>query len=246
MITAQEIINKFNLHYDNISSGGAPGINNYEMSIFLTQAFREVIFNQYNGNVKGEAIDETERMKSLLGLLTLTGQITGQNLVQSSELINNKYYKTQVTFDEAKLPWFILKEYIISSGKIIKVRPILQDEFLLIIENPYKAPNINKVLRLDETLTDDGYRSIVLISHIPIVEYNYTYLQFPHPIILSNLQDIMPELTIEGNYLPTIPTVLEKNLWLLELVINRAVELATRDYKQNSLETMVSLNSRIE
>ena len=30
-----------------------------------------------------EAIDETERMKSLLGLLTLTGQITGQNLVPS-------------------------------------------------------------------------------------------------------------------------------------------------------------------
>lgn len=41
-----------------------------------------------------------------------------------------------------------------------------------------------------------------------------------------------------------IPKTLETNLFLTEKVINRACELATRDYKSNTLESQIQTNNR--
>jgi len=43
-----------------------------------------------------------------------------------------------------------------------------------------------------------------------------------------------------------IPIQLDDNPWLAEKIVNRAVELATRDYRENTLQNQVMLNKRSE
>lgn len=43
-----------------------------------------------------------------------------------------------------------------------------------------------------------------------------------------------------------IPNSLDVNPFLTEKIINRAVELATRDYRDNTLQSQVQINKRSE
>ena len=56
MRTGQEIRDIFNLHYDNIMSAASPGLNDYEISLYLTQAHKEIIYNYYSGKVVSKKI----------------------------------------------------------------------------------------------------------------------------------------------------------------------------------------------
>lgn len=63
MRTGQEIRDIFNLHYDNIMSAASPGLNDYEISLYLTQAHKEIIYNYYSGNNKGDSFDSSEKLE---------------------------------------------------------------------------------------------------------------------------------------------------------------------------------------
>lgn len=242
MYTLPEIRNKFNLQYNNIASGAAPGLNDYEISLYLTQAYKEVIYNSYSGTTKGEAVDDSERMKSLLRPLTKTKTITGAALSNEPSLYN-KYITTRVALPSDV--WFILKAHIKDALHTIPVIPVLQDEISLLIRNPYKRPNEFRAWRLDETTTELP-TSLVIISEKGFVNFIYTYIEKPTPIILSNLSDLIAGLTIENVATATLPDIVASNIWLTDLIINRAVELASRDYKENNLNTRLALNARVE
>lgn len=242
MYTLAEIRNKFNLQYNNINSGAAPGVDDYEISLYLTQAYKEVVYNSYSGNTKDEAVDDSERMKSLLRPLTKTKTITGGSLITETSLYP-QYITTRVV-----LPtdiWFILKAHIKSNTLTIPILPVLQDEMFLLIRNPYKRPNEFRAWRIDEATTEYP-SSIVIISESAVTSFVCTYLEKPTPIILSNLSDILPGLSIENITVATLPAPIAANIWLTDMVINRAVELASRDYKENTLNTRLALNARVE
>ena len=74
-MTAAELIQKVNLHYDNILSAAAPGLNEYEISLYLTQAHKEVVAGYYNGILGGAPVDSTEGVKSLISRYILTDSI---------------------------------------------------------------------------------------------------------------------------------------------------------------------------
>lgn len=247
-ITALEIRHKFKLHYDNVLSGAAPGLNDYEISLYLTQAFKEIIYNAYNGNSKGEAVDDTERMKSLLSLLTNRLTLTKTGEVNSPIKTDTVQYPG-FTFNKVVLPekvWFLLRENIVQNSTPVLVKPIAQDEFWVILGNPHRQPNKYRALRLDETSDSATTRELIIVSYGEIQSYSATYIIKQPPIILSTLTDILAGLTIEGTSAASIPTVVANTPWLADMIINRAVELATRDYKTNTLETQLALNSRVE
>ena len=57
----QEFSNEFDVLYNNIMSNAAPGLNEYEKSVFLTKAQEEIIYNYFNpkGNKYGEGFDDS-------------------------------------------------------------------------------------------------------------------------------------------------------------------------------------------
>lgn len=103
-------------------------------------------------------------------------------------------------------------------------------------QNPFKKPNGLKGWRLDinsnssinslrdckvffKKMNDDDY----------IKKYIVVYIITPDKFDLDS--DI-------------IPNTLTTNLFLTEKILNRAVELATRDYKSNTLEAQIQTNAR--
>ena len=254
MNTAQEWNNAFDLHYNNADKS-APELNTYEKSLFLTKAQDELVLSYYNGkNQFQEGFENTEEIRRSLDKLVKRATLypyTGTDI----QKLNNKntIIKMLDKPDGENTLWFIVQEKItFSSGDIcidsqedVKVIPILHDEYNMTMNNPFKRPNQRKVLRLDFSGNNtSGY--IELASKYPISDYKLVYVKSPKPIILDDISNSNPEysglnLTIKG--LDNI-TLCELRENIHDLILNRAVELAIRDYRESTLGNQIETNQR--
>ena len=57
-MTLQEFSNGFDLYYNNITSNQAPGLNEWEKSMFLTKAEKEIVLNHFTANSKGNNLGQ--------------------------------------------------------------------------------------------------------------------------------------------------------------------------------------------
>ena len=67
-MTLQEFSTEFDLLYDNISSNQAPGLTEYEKSVFLTQAQEALVLDLYKGTA-GDSFETTEEVTRYLSSL---------------------------------------------------------------------------------------------------------------------------------------------------------------------------------
>ena len=257
-MTAAELLQKFNLHYDNILSAAAPGLNEYEISLYLTQAHREVVSSYYNGVMGGDTVDSTEAVKSLIPRYILSDSIQITQLAPNqieglfSYIVDLNSQVLQLLAERIKGP--NNSEEVVRN---ILVKPINIDVLYRLMRNPFRRPSDLRVWRLDQTSNESTIeRQIILISNEDLAsedfQYIYTYMKEPEPIILVDLDSdewtSVGDLSIMGqkraNVDGDLGDKISPTLW--ELIINRAVELATRDYKENTLNTQIALNRRVE
>ena len=72
-MTLQEFNTNFDLLYNNIASNQAPGLDEYEKSVFLTKAQEELVISLYDGrNSSGESFENTEEARRSLSSLVKT------------------------------------------------------------------------------------------------------------------------------------------------------------------------------
>ena len=207
-----EFSNQFDILYNNIMSNAAPGLNEYEKSVFLTQAQRDIIIGVYNGReVPGLSFESVEEARRYL-----------------SELVEEITFK-EIDFKELiELPndlWFITLEQVILQGACnnpIKVTPVKQDSLTTYLSNPFKGPSKRQVLRVDIN------GAIRLYSKYDIDTYYISYIKKPNPIILEDLSESL--LTIEG-----VSGITESNVnpLLHQVILERAVALAKAAYIGN-------------
>jgi hypothetical protein len=257
-MTAAELLQKFNLHYDNILSAAAPGLNEYEISLYLTQAHREVVSSYYNGVMGGDTVDSTEAVKSLIPRYILSDSIQITQLAPNqieglfSYIVDLNSQVLQLLAERIKGP--NNSEEVVRN---ILVKPINIDVLYRLMRNPFRRPSDLRVWRLDQTSNEDTTeRQIILISNEDLAsedfQYIYTYMKEPEAILLVDLDSeewaSIGDLSIMGqkraNVDGDLGDKISPTLW--ELIINRAVELATRDYKENTLNTQIALNRRVE
>lgn len=69
-----EFSNQFDVLYNNIMSNEAPGLNEYEKSVFLTKAQDEIVKNHFNpkSNAKTEGFDDTSKRQADFSMLMKT------------------------------------------------------------------------------------------------------------------------------------------------------------------------------
>ena len=77
MISNQEILNRFDVLYNNIMSNQAPGLDDYEKSVFWNKAQLEVLKNHLNpkGNKYGEGFDHSSKRQIDFSSLIKTSTI---------------------------------------------------------------------------------------------------------------------------------------------------------------------------
>lgn len=197
---------EFDVLYNNISNGNAPGVNEYEKSVFLTRAQDQIVTELYTGTGVSDGFDSSEQIRQYLNSLVKTISISENK----QTLFNHPTY--DITENKVL---FILNMYLKDGNTKIPVFPITYDEYNITIENPFK---LNKKRALGITSSN----SITVISKYEGKDYYLvvSYLSKPNPIILNNLDGV----TIDGqNQQSTIIDVPES---LHFEIVKRAVQLA--------------------
>lgn len=223
-MTTQEFSNEFDVLYNNIMSNAAPGLDEYEKSVFLTNAQDEIVIDLYNGkNPLGESFESTEEIRRYLSELNKT------HTTITKEEGNTGVSEYSIFF---KLPddlWFITYESVDFEDDELKcsnnrtgipVVPITQDVYHRTKGNPFRRYSEKRVIRLDSI-----GNLVELVSRYNISKYLVKYLSKPTPIILSDLDN---GLSINGI---SEKTECKLNSSLHRAILERAVDLARVTYK---------------
>jgi hypothetical protein len=216
---------EFNIAYNNIMSNQAPGLNEYEKSVFLTRAEEDTVVGIYKGSiiVPFESTEEVTDYLSPLVAQANCSAVTGEvkHIVEGSavyalptDVLFRTYEKCVVSTD--------------CGGVDANVVPVTQDEFWRTNRDPFKNGNKRRVLRLsyadtimDSSALDHHLIYSELVSKYPIQSYMVRYIKRPEPIILQAIPEGYPSINGER----AVKTCkLHENLH--QLILMRAVELA--------------------
>ena len=244
-MTTQEFSNEFDVLYNNIMSNKAPGLDEYEKSVFLTKAQLEILKNYFNpkGNKYGQGFDENAKR-----------QIDFSTLITVAKPSQYTPTGDYVKFDDRsqlyKMPQNILlmlNETGINTvdgvNRLISIIPMNYEEYARLMSKPWKQPLKNQGWRLFQSTGGvDFISEIVIKCNSSLADYKIRYVKRPKPIILANLADEYSNVSIEG-----ITTITECELdpIIHSEILQRAVELAKSAYT-GDLKNSVELGQRSE
>lgn len=231
-MTVQEFSNEFDILYNNIMSNQAPGLDEYEKSVFLTQAQENIIRACYQGNSAGLGpFENTELVRRELSNLIVTEKL--DRSAYYSGIANIQIGNGQLWSIPSEVLYIIQEYYETNTLDKINIIPITNDEIQKIKKNPFRGPSRDRILRLD-------YNNNKVILILPdsidtFVDdqepyYVITYLRKPYPIILTDLSD--NNLSINGKTSPLDPNnPCELSSSIHRLILTQAVSLAAAAYK---------------
>ena len=244
-MTTQEFSNEFDVLYNNIMSNQAPGLDEYEKSVFLTKAQSEILKNYFNpkGNKYGQGFDENAKR-----------QIDFSTLITVAKPSQYTPTGDYVMFDDRsqlyKMPQNILlmlNETGINTvdgvKRLISIIPMNYEEYARLMSKPWKQPLKNQGWRLFQSTSGVDFISEIVIKYnSSLADYKIRYVKRPKPIILANLADEYSNVSIEG-----INTITECELdpIIHPEILQRAVELAKSAYT-GDLKSSVELGQRSE
>lgn len=214
------LLNSYNSKFPN-SEQPAIALDEYEKSVFLTLAQKEIVINLYNGkNPYGDTFEVNEELRRSLDGLVKTRLYEEEDREDSiiEKLHSNSiFFKLPsdiafITYEQVTYQDESLKCY---NGSTADVCPITQDEYNRVIRNPFRGPTRYKVLRVDT-----GDNTVELISLYNIGRYIIKYLSDPPPIVLEDL----PEGLNINEESSRTECVLNKVLH--EPILRRAVQMA--------------------
>lgn len=248
-MTNLEFKNEFNLAYNAIASMSSPGIDDYELSVYLTKAQLEIIKNYYDplSNRKQKGFEATEKRRRDLGQLLKDYKTT--DIISNSYNMNSesKFYivpndlflivneKAKVTSEDCY------------NNKIIDITPMSYDEYNIQINNPFEKPDNKNAWRLDLSNVNN-LKVVEIISPYNVLgslEYQIRYIKYPKPIIITDLSDAFPsdDLTIDGIF---EETPCELNTEICREILDRAVLLALADYRPQNLQVKAQMSQTNE
>lgn len=247
-MTASEFSNEFDVLYNSITSNQAPGLDEYEKSVFLTKAQYEILKNYFNpkGNKYQEGFDDSEKRQIDFSTLVI---VNTPPHVQNSSLI--KFDNRSELFQMPSNILFVLNETATatddSATRVLNIVPINFDNYSRIMSKAYKQPLKNQGWRLFRSAVGvDPYSEIIVGYNSTINDYKIRYVKRPKPIVLTNLKEIDSSLSIEGVSNVTDPNVVcELNESIHPEILQRAVELAKIAYMGDA-KSIVELGQRSE
>jgi hypothetical protein len=205
-------------------------LDEYEKSVFLTNAQEDVALGLYTGkNTYGESFEQTEELRRYLSNLineAVLSPITTSNGMPLGVDSKSKFFTLPDNL------WFITYEAIAVEGGECKqgfsmmVVPVRQDEYQRLKKNPFRGANDRRALRLD--LSENN---IEVVSKYPITQYYVRYLRKLNPIVLADFTN--EGVSVNG---VNTPTECELHESLHQKILERAVILAlqSKGYTRNN------------
>lgn len=211
-MTSQDFSQEFDLLYNNISSNQAPGLTEYEKSVFLTQAQEALVLDLYKG-VTGDSFETTEEVtRYLSSLVTSDSPIpTGRNMLYD-------FYEYTITLNDDV--WFKVFESATidasSNKRDVIVIPTTHNNLQKDLQNPFRRPNKNRILSIEE----EG--KVIIYSSIMegLDNYYYKYLKRPNPIVLEESEEPINGVT---EFSVDLPESLHRQILLRAVQMAKAV-----------------------
>lgn len=246
-MTNSEFSNEFDVLYNNITSNQAPGINEYEKSVFLTKAQDEIVKSYFNPklNKSQEGFDGSEirqiDFSSIIRTANFTPAMDGHASVRpelDSRATVFNLTEVKSSTDSTRVPlkiMMIINEFVRisrSSGstsisdKMIPVIPIEYREYARLMAKPFTYPLHNQAWRIKANNAEDSTHIEILANNIDIIhQYTIRYIRKPRAIILQNLGN---DVTMDDG--ETNEQSCELDTILHHEILQRAVELAKAAY----------------
>lgn len=243
-MTAQEFSNEFDVLYNNIMSNQAPGLDEYEKSVFLTKAQSEIIKNYFNpkGNKYQEGFDGSQKRQVDFSKLMKTYTSSG-TIPTPTSFFGNVTGAYKITWPNDV---FVVVNEVVDvtkkdeSGKYrLQVIPIKYDEYLRVASKPYKQPLKNQAWRIINGENDIN----LIVGHLNSISpdgYHIRYIKHPKPIILESLDG--SSLSINGE---TNAMSCELDPEIHSEILQRAVELAKAAYT-GDINSQLQMGQRSE
>lgn len=241
-MTTQEFSSEFDVLYNNIMSNQAPGLDEYEKSVFLTKAQNEILKNYFNpkGNKYQEGFDDNQKRQ--IDFSTLIRVVKPEAVGEESSYTKMDDRSKLYTLPKDIL--FIINETVKlntgSNSKYLSIVPVSFDEYNRLMSKPYKCPLKNQGWRLLQS-NNSGISEIIVVGGT-ISEYKLRYIRRPKPIILTVLNETYSNVSIDGL---TAITECELDPILHPEILQRAVELAKASYT-GDIKSIVELGQRTE
>lgn len=250
-MTAVEFSDQFDVMYNNIMSNAAPGLNEYEKSVFLTKAQDEVVKNYFNpkGNKYQEGFDGSAKR-----------QIDFSKLMKSSSI---SLSTSNTSFDARAKVGTLPSDVLVVINEVItltsggspagtrQVIPITYEEYTRLMSKPYKEPLKNQAWRLITGQTSAATIEVIInnndIAKSPA--YKIRYVRKPNPIVVANLASAVGDGVSVGGI--SVMTECELDASIHQEILQRAVELAKAAYAtdqsgQAQLQNQMTVGQRSE
>ena len=250
-MTAIEFSDQFDVMYNNIMSNAAPGLNEYEKSVFLTKAQDEVVKNYFNpkGNKYQEGFDGSAKR-----------QIDFSKLMKSSSI---SLSTSNTSFDARAKVGTLPADVLVVINEVItltsgsspagtrQVIPITYEEYTRLMSKPYKEPLKNQAWRLITGQTSAATIEVIInnndIAKSPA--YKIRYVRKPNPIVVANLASAVGDGVSVGGV--SVMTECELDASIHQEILQRAVELAKAAYAtdqsgQAQLQNQMTVGQRSE
>ena len=271
-MTLDEMSSQFDVLYNNALSNAAPGLDEYEKSVFLTKAQNEIVKNYFNpnGNKYKEGFDGSAKRQVDFNRLIkaeTTALYPAEDSFEPRALRLGDHLSTDV--------FIVLNERVAffapdpetdgfqgTPYKTKEVVPIAYDEYARIMAKPYKEPLKNQAWRiilgtvqLMDDVTLPSFEIVVSSGDLKArnegrvwLKYSLRYVKRPNPIILTDLSSIVGDVTIDGI---AGPSSCELDPYIHEEILQRAVELAKAAYAsdqsgQAQMQNQITVGQRSE
>ena len=197
-MTNQEFSNQFDLLYNNIMSNQAPGLDEYEKSVFLTKAQDEVLKAYVNpkSNKVQEGYDDSQKRQ--VDFSTITVSKTLDSVSEDYKIIDKDTSGCYLFPNNAL---FILNEIlkVDNEGSILNLQilPITFEQFTEKMTKPFAYPTKRAAWRVitNQSVYNGTVSQVFWHLNETPIKYTVRFIKKPHPIIL---QDLGSDLSIEG------------------------------------------------
>ena len=178
-MTIIEMSEQMDVLYNNITSNQAPGLNEYEKSVFLTKAEKEIVKNHYSAQSPGNTLklgfDDSAKRQADFSVLMKTAECehiehNSQNITQIDSRSELYKYPSDVFIPILESLYHINST---TSEDIYQIIPLRYDEYIRLMSKPYKRPLKHQVWRLlnsasikAEDNTDEDYKGMELATRV--------------------------------------------------------------------------------
>lgn len=238
-MTNSELSNEFDVLYNNITSNQAPGLNEYEKSVFLTKAQSQLVNEYFNNRTDGFGGGFDGSQKRQYDFSSII------KVVELSDLLDDNLDTYSIKKIDKRSKVFIFpNDYFLAINEIIatdsngvsvqySVLPINNIEYQKLMLKPYALPHkkavwrlINRTISIIEDDITSTHSVIECIGNFEAgnsITYKLRYIKTLNPIILEDLNTYGEDVSIGGKFLKTQCELPEETH---QEILERAVTLA--------------------